>query len=75
MAGKPVKPLNAITRQVKDAAVATAIQALTHDTVAKYMFTSGSTGMPKGVIHTHGMICGLVAGQRALRDIDPDNTP
>ena len=75
LAGQPVKSLNAITRQVNDAAVASAIQALTHDTIAKYMFTSGSTGMPKGVIHTHGMICGLVAGQRALRDIDPDNTP
>ena len=27
------------------------------ETIAKFLFTSGSTGMPKIVINTHGMIC------------------
>lgn len=30
---------------------------LNHDMVAKYLFTSGSTGMPKAVILTVGMMC------------------
>ena len=34
------------------------------DTIAKFMFTSGSTRQPKGVINTHRMIC---ANQQMLR--------
>lgn len=45
---------------------------LTHDTVAKYLFTSGSTGMPKGVPQTHGMFAGVIAGTEGLRDEAPD---
>lgn len=35
------------------------------DTVVKYLFTSGSTGAPKAVINTNGMIC---ANQAMVRD-------
>ena len=41
------------------------IDTVDHDTVTRYMFTSGSTGMPKGVIQTHGMACRLIAGVEA----------
>src|SRR5262249_5357262 len=38
------------------------------DTTAKFLFTSGSTSLPKGVINTHGM---LTANQQQLAQIWP----
>jgi feruloyl-CoA synthase len=38
-------------------AVERAFASIGPDTVAKVLFTSGSTGMPKGVINTHRMMC------------------
>lgn len=41
-----------------DAAGVAAAQAqVTPDTIAKFLFTSGSTGQPKAVINTHRMMC------------------
>ena len=33
-----------------------AVSTITKDTIAKFLFTSGSTNLPKGVVSTHGML-------------------
>lgn len=48
-----------LTTDPSGAALARA--AVGPDTVVKYLFTSGSTGSPKAVINTNGMICAMQA--------------
>jgi feruloyl-CoA synthase len=56
--------------------VAASIAAITPDTVAKLMFTSGSTGSPKAVIHTQRVLCQNIAmldlcNPRPINDTPP----
>ncbi|MCI4643297.1 MAG: AMP-binding protein [Hyphomonadaceae bacterium] len=66
-----------LTRRPATNAVADALDALNDESIAKYLFTSGSTGMPKPVPTTQGAMCSMIAGQEGLRDDsrDPEYDP
>ena len=58
---------DAMTATTPGTAVQDALERIGPDTVAKFLFTSGSTGMPKAVINTHRMIaCNQVMINAAL---------
>jgi len=75
--GEGAIPLSTLLATEPTAAVAAARETLGHETVAKYLFTSGSTGMPKGVPQTFGMMAATIAGGEGLRaeEADPDVIP
>ena len=54
---RPVTLFDDLIGDEDAAGVAAARAKLTPDTIAKFLFTSGSTGNPKGVINTHRMLC------------------
>jgi feruloyl-CoA synthase len=55
--------------------VMAAASRVSRDTVAKYLFTSGSTGMPKAVINTHGMLCANAQMKRQVAPVLADEPP
>jgi feruloyl-CoA synthase len=70
--------LSELTATAPTPAAAAALDWVDHATTAKYLFTSGSTGMPKAAPQTHGMFAGVIAGQEGLRseeEADPDLVP
>lgn len=48
---------------------------ITGETVAKFLFTSGTTGSPKAVVQTHGMICANQVMVAAAYGFSPDDPP
>ena len=50
-------------------------EAVGPDTIAKFLFTSGSTGLPKAVITTHGMLCSNAAQLAASFPCLSENPP
>ena len=64
-----------LTSRTATPAVQSAMLATNGDTIVKFLFTSGSTNLPKAVINTHRMICAnqqqVVQSMPSVLDIPP----
>ena len=55
--GRPITSFNALESQSDTGEIDPVHNTITPDTIAKFLFTSGSTGLPKAVINTQRMLC------------------
>jgi feruloyl-CoA synthase len=68
-------PLSALTGTPPTTAVDASLERIRHETVAKLMFTSGSTALPRCAVQTQGMMCHQMESWRALETHDPEGPP
>jgi feruloyl-CoA synthase len=72
---RPTTAFAALAATTPTAAVDTAHARVGPDTIAKFLFTSGSTAQPKGVINTQRMLCANQAMIRAGLAFIADEPP
>jgi feruloyl-CoA synthase len=68
-------PLAKLAETTPTAAIDAAHAKVGPDTIAKFLFTSGSTGVPKGVINTQRMLCSNQVMLRAALAFFQDEAP
>jgi feruloyl-CoA synthase len=64
-----------LTQHADAAAVGRAFAAVGPDTIAKFLFTSGSTGQPKAVINTQRMLCSNIQSRAQAWPFLEDEPP
>jgi feruloyl-CoA synthase len=64
-----------LTQRTDTAAVARAFASVGPDTIAKFLFTSGSTGQPKAVINTQRMLCSNIQSRAQAWPFLDDEPP
>jgi len=74
-ADRPATAFADLARTAATPAVDAAAARVEPDTIAKLLFTSGSTGVPKGVINTQRMLCSNQAQIRAGMPFLADEPP